>query len=220
MRKLDTKELRDMFMFVCESIISKETYLCELDSFVGDGDHGVTVARGFGRVLELLRNTEFDTSGTLMKRMGFTLTEAMGGAIGPVFGSIFLAAGQTVGAKPEIDVLDLYRMFDASLGKVKALGRAEEGDRTVIDALAPAVRALKQAAQQGLPIEQALKLAADGARQGAADTKGMVAKRGRAAFMGEKSLGHQDAGATSISIIFEAMHRFADALGTGTVQPG
>ena len=206
MTSLDVQTVRKMLEVASETIIANEKYLCELDSVIGDGDHGVTAARGFRKVLDILHQEQFTTIQSLMVKVGASLTSGMGGAIGPIFGTIFSEAGKHAGEKSTISAQDWHDMFEASLQKVMRIGRVQEGDRTIVDALAPAVRSMKNAINQGKSLKEIFHAAAEAAEEGAENTKKMMAKKGRARFLGEKSMGYRDAGASSIALIFKSMY--------------
>lgn len=211
MKSLQVKEFQRMLDGVCTAILANEKKLCELDSFVGDGDHGVTVARGFRAVRENIGTQEYAEISALLEMTGETLTETMGGAIGPIFGSIFSAAGEAAQGKTEVGTPELAAMLEAGLENVMLVGGAKEGDRTLVDSLAPAVRQLAADAKAGTELPAALCHTAEQAAQGVEHTKELVAKKGRAKFLGEKSKGHQDAGATSMLVVLEAMRDFCNA---------
>lgn len=200
--------LRGMLLQACTAIEENETRLCELDSFVGDGDHGVTVARGFRAVRKNLEQSDEKSISALLLMTGETLTEAMGGAIGPIFGSIFTAAAEDAEGKEALTLKDFASLWDAGLENVMLIGGAKRGERTLVDSLAPAVEQLSSDAQENIEIKAALQNAVAAAARGVESTKDMVAKKGRAKFLGEKSRGFQDAGATSLYLVLEAMAKY------------
>ncbi len=205
MNVITVEELREMMICVCDSVAAEERRLCELDSFVGDGDHGVTAARGFRAVKKVLESKQYQSVEELLEEAAETLSETMGGAIGPIFGSIFEGAAESAAGRSRLTAVELGEMLEQGLKEVKMIGGAKEGDRTLVDCLAPAVCALKEAAGAGADLSEALMRAADAGAEGVEATKKMVAKKGRAKFLQEKSLGHQDAGATSMWIVLKAM---------------
>jgi len=180
--------------------------LTELDSVVGDGDHGLSMVRGFRSVAEKLSGTEAAHVGQVCATVGSTLVGSIGGVTGPIFGTMFIRWGREADGLQAVGTEDLARMCRAGLEGVQELGKARVGDKTVVDALAPASDALTEAAQRSLPPAEALAMAAEAARQGAEATQALRATKGRARYQGEKSIGHQDAGATSIALVFEALH--------------
>lgn len=204
MENLNKEQFSAMLGAVCANIIKNEEMLCKLDSHVGDGDHGVTVARGFTAVQDKLAGLSGASIAELLEMTGDTLAETMGGAIGPIFGSIFSAMGEYCTTE-EVSAPEMAAMLAEGLDNVMLIGGAQPGDRTLVDALAPAVEAAKAAADAGEDVATTLRKAAEGAKAGAESTKDMVAKKGRAKFLQEKSKGYQDAGATSMALVMEAM---------------
>lgn len=179
--------------------------LSDLDSVVGDGDHGLSMARGFRSVAEKLSGTDAENVGQLCNTAGATLAGSIGGATGPIFGTVFLRFGVQAQGKRGVNTQDLARMCRAALEGVQSIGKAQVGDKTVVDALAPAAEVMTKASESGQPLGVALALAAEAARKGAESTKALRATKGRARYQGEKSIGHQDAGATSLALIFETL---------------
>jgi dihydroxyacetone kinase-like protein len=207
MRQLTVKTFQEMLLLACDAMIAAKTQLCELDGFVGDGDHGVTVERGFLAVKKELQSGSFASISALLEMAGDTLERSMGGAIGPIYGAVFSGAAEKAQGLQAADVCAFAGMLQEGLTQAMLLGGAKPGDRTLIDALSPAVESL--CAENGeKDLGEALGRAALKAREGAEATRGMTAKRGRARFLGEKSRGYQDAGATSLSILIQAMADF------------
>lgn len=202
---MTTQELRDMMLNTAAHLTSHTEMLCKLDSFIGDGDHGITVERGFKAVEAALKDASFDLPADVLKTVGDSLVNAMGGAIGPILSSVFCGCVKKLGATPTMDVDEFDLFFTAGLRRVKLIGEAAEGDRTLVDALSPAAQAFSAAKAEGLSLKECMARAADAAEQGKENTKTMVAKRGRARFLGEKSLGYVDAGATTMSLIVRSM---------------
>ena len=200
------EDLRRMLISGADRVVENEQYLCRLDSVVGDGDHGVTAARGFSKVEKVLGETPFENIGGMMKGVGKALSETMGGAIGPIMGSIFLGAGNYAGDKTELSEEEFGAMMRAGCENVKKLGGAKPGDKTLVDSLEPAVCMLEEVGE----FRETMIKAADAAMAGAEATKDMVARKGRARFMGERSKGHQDAGATTFAILLRAMAEAAE----------
>lgn len=194
-----------MVIAICNKMIPQMTMLCRLDSHVGDGDHGVTVERGFRTVLERLKASDVHVPGDVLRLAGDALAESMGGSIGPILGGFFSGGVKKLAGAQTMGVAETGILFAAGLRRVCLLGDAKEGDCTLVDALAPAQRAYAQAQSDGKNLTECLQAALDAARAGAENTKNMVAKHGRAKFLGEKSLGYVDAGAVSMTLIIEAM---------------
>lgn len=211
MERLGKTEFKEMLRAACAEVVENEQYLCGLDRFVGDGDHGITAARGFGAVRRRLGTEEYESISQMLEQTAEILEESMGGAIGPIFGSIFEGAGEAVRGKAELDVTDFARMLKSGLAYVTEIGGAKLGDRTLVDCLAPAAEAMEKHAADGL--EAALCTAARQAEKGTEATKYMEAKKGRAKFLGEKSVGHQDAGATTMLLIIQTFAGYCAGFG-------
>ena len=190
--------------FAAEVSANKEQ-LTQLDAAVGDGDHGINMDRGMSAVLAKLdAATEKQDIGALLKTVGMTLVSTVGGAGGPLYGTLFLQMGTAVSGKDQLDPDDWAAALEAGIAGVQARGKAEPGDKTMIDALIPGRDALKSALAEGASFEDALRQSADAAGQGMRDTIPLVARKGRASYLGERSAGHQDPGATSSHLLLEA----------------
>lgn len=187
------------------SVINENSkYLTELDAAIGDADHGANMDRGFKAVMNKLPEISDKDIGTIFKTVGMTLISTVGGAGGPLYGTFFLQVGMKTAGKMELSLTDWADALDAALNGVIMRGKAELGDKTMVDALTPAVAALKQSLPDGQPINQALELSAEAARKGMEGTIPLVARKGRASYLGERSAGHQDPGATSSFLILKA----------------
>lgn len=207
---MNARELQDMLVGISEQILTQTEHLCQLDSFIGDGDHGITVERGFKAVLQTLSQPAGETPAEVLKATGDALVNAMGGAIGPILGSFFKGGCKKLAGAQEMGVDEFETMFTSGLRQVKLIGEAKEGDRTLVDALSPACDAFSAAKAEGCTLQACMARAAEAAEKGAQETKNMVARKGRARFLGEKSRGYVDAGATTMSLIIRGM---SDALG-------
>lgn len=179
--------------------------LTELDREIGDADHGANMRRGFKAVLEKLPSVEDKDIGTILKTVGMTLLSKVGGAGGPLYSTIFMKAGMTIGAKMEMELSDWAQALEAGIMGVATLGKAQLNDKTMLDALYPALDALKQAIADGVPTGDALKRSAEAAHQGMLATVPLMARKGRASYLGERSIGHQDPGATSTTLLLESV---------------
>ncbi|WP_424216796.1 dihydroxyacetone kinase subunit DhaL (plasmid) [Streptomyces sp. BI20] len=189
--------------------------LTELDAVIGDGDHGANLVRGLTAVGAALDEAAPATPGELLVLAGTTLTNTVGGASGPLFGTVLRRAGKNLGTLPAPTPAALATALDAGLRSVRKLGGAEVGDATLVDALAPALHALAQGAEAGRPVREVLAETAAAARAGADATEVLVARKGRASYLGERSVGHQDAGANSVALLMEALLSAVDANGRG-----
>lgn len=179
-------------------------YLTQLDAAIGDGDHGINMQRGMSAVLGKVDTEEEQDVGALLKTVGMTLVSTVGGAGGPLYGTLFLQMGTATSGKSELEPDDWAAAVEAAVGGVQARGKAEPGDKTMIDALVPGRDALKAALAEGATFGEALRRSADAAEQGMRDTIPLVARKGRASYLGERSAGHQDPGATSSRLLLEA----------------
>jgi len=196
--------LRWIRAFAAEVEANKEQ-LTQLDAAVGDGDHGINMQRGMSAVLGKVDATgEEQDIGALLKTVGMTLVSTVGGAGGPLYGTLFMQMGTTVSGKAELGPDDWAAALEAAVAGVQARGKAEPGDKTMIDALIPGRDALKAALAEGATFEDALRQSAEAAEQGMRDTVPLVARKGRASYLGERSAGHQDPGATSSHLLLEA----------------
>ena len=178
--------------------------LTELDRQIGDADHGANMKRGFKAVLEKLPAVEDKDIGTILKTVAMTLLSKVGGAGGPLYSTLFMKAGNSIGPKMEIELVDWVQALEAGINGIAALGKALPNDKTMLDALYPALEALKSSLDQGLSISEALSKSAEAAHQGMLATIPLVARKGRASYLGERSAGHQDPGATSTFFLLDS----------------
>ncbi|MGA2283909.1 MAG: dihydroxyacetone kinase subunit DhaL [Candidatus Dormibacteria bacterium] len=186
------------------AIAENKEYLTQLDSEIGDADHGTNMDRGMQAVLPKVGSLEGADLSQLFKTTAMTLISTVGGASGPLYGTLFLQLGTTVTGKTELSAKDWSQALDAAVQAVRARGHAELGDKTMIDALQPAADSLHGAAQDGATLEAALVACEQAAEQGMQATIPLVARRGRASYLGERSAGHQDPGATSSWLLVRA----------------
>ena len=186
---------------IAQTAVDNETYFCELDAVVGDGDFGYSLARGFEIVLSDWDDLGYDDIGGLLKKTALILTKRIGGTSGPIWGTAFLRAGVTLTPTPEPNNAEVIAGLRAAIDGIKQRGDTDLGDKTLLDALVPAVDELEKALDEGAP--DALPRAAAVAREAAENTKGMLAQRGRAAYTGERSRESVDAGAVGIAVMFE-----------------
>lgn len=188
-----------------QALAENKDYLTRLDSSIGDADHGVNMERGFKAVLGKLPTVADKDIGTILKSVGMTLVQTVGGASGPLYGTFFLQAGVATANKMELSLADWVAAIDGAITSLMARGKANVGDKTMVDALVPALHALKQAVADGVDEREALRQSVVAAEQGMKNTIPMVARRGRASYLAERSAGHQDPGATSSYLMFKAM---------------
>jgi dihydroxyacetone kinase-like protein len=203
----------------CRAVLDdKKAYLTELDSPIGDADHGINMARGFNKVVEKLPSAADTDIGSILKATGMTLISSVGGASGPLYGTFFMRAAGAAQSKQELDAQDLANVLQAGLEGLVQRGRAAVGDKTMVDAWVPALDAFKAALEQGEDLIEAVQASVEAAEQGVKDTIPLVAKKGRASYLGERSAGHQDPGATStyylLAALLEVLKRDEGAAGS------
>jgi len=186
-------------------LVDNAQYLTKLDSAIGDADHGTNMSRGFNVVVERIPTVDQTDIGNILKTVGMALMSSVGGASGPLYGTFYMKAGMAVNAKEELTGEDLVRLLEEGMGGIVMRGRAQVGDKTMIDAWTPAIAALKEALANGDDIIPAVEACVAGAEQGMKDTIPIIAKKGRASYLGERSIGHQDPGATSTYLILNAL---------------
>ena len=196
------------WMRECSSAIAEQKdYLTQLDAAIGDADHGSNMTRGFAAVETKLDQLDGGTApGKVLVTAGQTLVSTVGGASGPLWGTALRRAGKALGDADEVDPGQLGEALEAAVDGVVELGAAQPGDKTMVDALRPAVDAFRSALDGG-ELADALAAATAAAEQGMRDTVPMLARKGRASYLGERSIGHQDPGATSAAIIVAALER-------------
>ena len=205
---LEIKEVKEMFRCISLQMIDSEKQLTEIDNIIGDGDHGIGMAIGFRAVNEALDNLKSDTINELFKEIGMTLLDAMGGASGVIFGTMFISG---YGAAPQTHQLDLdtlSRMMKKSLENIKLRGKANVGDKTMIDSYEPAVLALEDCRRNKKSLSEGVTKAWIASQNGVEASKQYCAKKGRAESYGKLSIGIPDPGAVSVSIINEAMNSY------------
>lgn len=189
----------------CADVLAENRdYLTQLDAAIGDADHGANMDRGFKAVMNKMPEYSDKDIGTIFKTVGMTLISTVGGAGGPLYGTFFLQAGMKTAGKMELNLADWCVALEAALNGVVMRGKAELGDKTMVDALTPAVNTLKKAVEDNTTMTKALQQSAEAARQGMEATIPLVARKGRASYLGERSAGHQDPGATSSYLLIKA----------------
>ena len=198
------------WMEECARVVHEQRdYLTRLDAAIGDADHGNNLDRGFTAIRQALAESSPAAPGELLTLAGTTLIRKVGGASGPLYGSALRQVGKALGAAERVTLAELPAALEVGLQAVRRLGSAELGDKTMVDALAPACATLSRAVTDGIKPLEALRLAADAAEQGAKDTVSMQARKGRASYLGPRSIGHQDPGATSTALIIGALRDVA-----------
>lgn len=192
------KMIHDM----ADIIIENEVLFCEFDSVAGDGDFGMSISKGFKQLLSQWSELSQETIGSFLSDCSEVISEYCGGASGPIWGSAFRGASKFAADKVELNTLEFAEMMESAALAIQKRGKAQRGDKTLLDALLPCVDALKESADNGYPVEICLENGAKAAVEGAELTKTMVASKGRASYVGERSLEHPDAGAMALGIIF------------------
>jgi dihydroxyacetone kinase-like protein len=203
--------IEDWMKRFAAEMAENRAYLTKLDGAIGDGDHGTNMDRGMKKVLEKLEASEGDDIGASLKAVGMALVSSVGGAAGPLYGTLFLQMGQATAGKSDLDLPGFTAALDAGVQGVIKRGKAEPGDKTMLDALGPALEVLRDAGDDA-DVAGALGRAAEAAREGMESTVPMVARKGRASYLGERSAGHQDPGATSSQLLLKTA---AEAVGSG-----
>jgi dihydroxyacetone kinase-like protein len=204
---MDSATIRSWMQGIAESMRAERDHLVALDSAIGDGDHGINMNRGFDAVETAIAAEPDAAPGRLLVISGKTLVSTVGGASGPLWGSALRAAGRTLGDRTEVMPEQLVEALAAALAAVRDLGAAAPGDKTMVDALEPAVTALREGVTAGRPLPEALASAEEAAGVGMRATIPLQARKGRASYLGERSIGHQDPGATSTTLIVGALRR-------------
>jgi phosphoenolpyruvate---glycerone phosphotransferase subunit DhaL len=186
-------------------VIKNQTELTELDSAIGDADHGINMTRGMTAVINKLDQSRPSHVNDLFKTVAMTLVTSVGGASGPLYGTFFLRFAGATGPATELDLESLAMALDAGLTGIMERGKAEPGDKTMVDALSPAVDAMEAVIKSGSDLDTAVTAARDAAAVGRDATVPLVARKGRASYLGERSAGHKDPGAASMSLLFDAL---------------
>ena len=219
MTGVDTAVLIDWIHRFRDVIAEKREWLTELDSAIGDADHGANMSRGMEAVVAKLDAGAPATVDELLKTVGMTLVSSVGGASGPLYGTLFLRMGMAAGPVTELDSSALAASLRAGLDGIVARGKAEAGDKTMFDAMAPAVAALDEAIAGGADLGAATAAAAEAAASGRDATEPLVARKGRASYLGERSAGHLDPGAASTALLFETLAQAAALSASPAAEP-
>lgn len=206
-RILDAAFMATWMTEIAASIETEKDQLTDLDAAIGDADHGVNLQRGFAAVMARLAANGLETPGAVLTTVGATLISRVGGAAGPLYGTAFRQAGKALGADEAVGADDLAKALRAALAGIERLGGAAVGDKTMVDAFAPAVTAFETGVTSGDSLDDAVAAAAAAAEEGMRATAPLQARKGRASYLGPRSVGHQDPGATSTALIFRALQR-------------
>lgn len=190
---------------IIAAIDENAQFLTDLDAAIGDNDHGINMARGFKKVDADLPGLEGKDIGAILKKVGMDLVSTVGGSSGPLYGTAFMKAGAKAAGKNEISLEDFIVMMDEAIGGVQLRGKAVKGEKTMLDAMIPAQEAMKAAAAGGADAAAVLQAGVKAAEEGVEYTKTIIATKGRASYLGERSIGHQDPGATSFTVMLEVI---------------
>jgi phosphoenolpyruvate---glycerone phosphotransferase subunit DhaL len=205
MSEADLADVEAVVRTIATVAVDNEKYFGDLDAVVGDGDFGYSMARGFELVLQGWDDFDRTDIGTFLKKVAVVITSRIGGTSGPIWGTAFLRAGAAAGTAQVLSPGQVVEMLRVAIGGIKARGKSDIGDKTLLDALEPAVDTIEAAVLEGGTAASVLRAAAATARERAEATRSMIAKRGRAAYTGERSIGTLDAGAVAVAVVFEAL---------------
>ena len=200
----------DCLKLIAEKIIENKDFLTDLDREIGDADHGVNMARGFQAVIEKVDPEDADI-GNALKKTGMTLLSTVGGASGPLYGTAYMEAAKIFAGKTEVNGDDFKAAMEAAIAGIQKRGHAEKGEKTMLDALMPATDVLSEKLAGGSSLADALTDACVAANEGIEFTKTIAATKGRASYLGDRSIGHQDPGATSLTMTLETIRDFLKA---------
>ena len=209
MSSLDTKQMAAIIEGMAKKIEAEKDYLTQLDNEIGDGDHGINLARGFEAVEKKLPSLAGGDIGALLKGVGMQLVSTVGGASGPLYGTAFMKAGMACKGLTELDGPAFVKAMEAAVDGIKMRGKATEGEKTMLDALCPALKVMQDEVAADKSLKEALQDAAAAAEKGVEYTKTIIATKGRASYLGERSLGHQDPGATSSLYLLQVLAEMA-----------
>ncbi len=202
---VSTEKLCDVLSAIADTLIEHKDELTELDGPIGDSDHGVNMARGFEAVKEMLPELANEDVATILNRCGMKLVSQVGGSSGPLYGTAFMKAGSALKGSEQVTIEKFSVALDAAVAGVMSRGRSTTGEKTMLDAMVPASKALAAAVANGGDAQAALDAAATAAVEGAEATVPMVATKGRASYLGERSVGHKDPGAASFAYVMQAI---------------
>ena len=202
---MDVNGVMAVLQAMSRRMAAEKDFLTQLDNEIADGDHGINMARGFAAVEKKLPELAGKDVGTILKTVGMTLVSAVGGSAGPLYGTAFLKSGMAMAGKTEISLDDFLACLKVAIEGVQQRGRAVRGEKTMLDAMIPALEAMTSARASGGDAQAVLAAGIAAAREGVEFTKTIAATKGRASYIGERSIGHQDPGATSFTFLLEAI---------------
>ena len=202
---MNTKTILEIFSKMNKKMQEEKDFLTELDNAIADGDHGINMAKGFAAVDSKLDTLQGQSIGTVLKTVGMTLVSAIGGSAGPLYGTAFMKAGMVMADKSTMDINDFLDCMKAAVDGVMMRGRSVQGEKTMLDAMIPALNAMEKANSEGLPANAVVEAGVTAAKNGVEYTKTIPATKGRASYIGERSIGHQDPGATSFTYLLDVV---------------
>jgi dihydroxyacetone kinase-like protein len=199
----DVKKVIEIIEKMAADIEENKLFLTELDNVIGDGDHGINMARGFGEVMKIKDTFEGKDIGAILKATGMKLVSTVGGASGPLYGTAFMKAGAAMNGKTEMNMDDMIECLKVAIEGIQKRGKAVKGEKTMLDAMIPAYDAMKESYEADQDVKKAFDAAIAAAEEGIEYTKTIIATKGRASYLGERSIGHQDPGATSFTYLLK-----------------
>ncbi|MCD8021140.1 MAG: dihydroxyacetone kinase subunit L [Clostridiales bacterium] len=205
----DSAKVIEVIKKIIADIDEQKLYLTELDNVIGDGDHGINMARGFDAVNAVIDTFEGKDIGSILKAIGMKLISTVGGASGPLYGTAFMKAGAYLNGKMEMNMDDFIGMMEVAIDGIMKRGKAVKGEKTMLDAMIPALDAMKESYAADGDAKKALDAGVAAAEEGIEYTKTIIATKGRASYLGERSIGHQDPGATSFTLMLKAVQALA-----------
>lgn len=205
----DTSKVLEIIKKIIADVDEQKLFLTELDNVIGDGDHGINLARGFDAVDAVMGTFEGKDIGAIMKAIGMKLVSTVGGASGPLYGTAFMKAGAYLNGKTEMNMDDFIGMLEVAIDGIMKRGKAVKGEKTMLDAMIPALDAMKESYGADGDVKKALDAGVAAAEEGIEYTKTIIATKGRASYLGERSIGHQDPGATSFTLMLKAVQALA-----------
>ena len=205
MKKISKEDFINIINIVVDTIIENEAYFCDLDSVAGDGDFGTSLSKGFSEIKADWDNLNRKDIGSFLRSCSMIIMEKCGGASGPIWGNAFMKAGRYAKGKESLNLKEVSELFQSMIDGIQKVGKAKLGDKTLLDSLIPLTESLKKSAEEDLEMEDALDIAIKEAEKGAESTKTITASKGRARYLGERSIGAYDAGAKAIVVIMTAV---------------
>ncbi len=209
MSTLTAAQAKSMLLYVAGTVVAHKEFLCDADRLIGDGDHGIGMANGFEAAAKELEAHEYNDVYQVFSTVGRTMIKVMGGASGIIFGFLFYAGARNMPPQTEIDETEFAEIFAKALAEIQSKGQAKLGDKTLVDGLAPAVQAMKDSVAQGAGFPEMLRATCHAAEEGMEASKHYVARLGKAKTLGERSIGHPDAGCVSLMVITRALSDWA-----------